>query len=144
MASPMPVLPEVPSMMVPPGLSSPARSASSIILTAMRSLIELPGLNVSTFARTVPLTPLVMRLIRTIGVLPIASRIFARGFVTGKVYNEPRAFGVMLSQVFERPPDRRHDIRRQLVTERLREFSSGIRRGYRRQPTGRSLLIAPD
>ena len=48
-------------MIVPPGLSRPARSASSIIWTAMRSLIELPGLNVSTLAKTVPLTtPLVM------------------------------------------------------------------------------------
>ena len=54
MASPMPVLPEVPSMMVPPGFSSPARSASSIILTAMRSLIELPGLKVSSLTSTVP------------------------------------------------------------------------------------------
>ena len=49
----MPVLPDVPSMIVPPGFSSPARSASSIILTAIRSLIELPGLKVSIFARTV-------------------------------------------------------------------------------------------
>ena len=37
-------------MIVPPGFSRPARSASSIILTAMRSLIELPGLNVSSLA----------------------------------------------------------------------------------------------
>ena len=56
-------------MIVPPGLSLPARSASSIIRTAMRSLIELPGLNVSTLASTVALTtPRVMRLIRTSGV----------------------------------------------------------------------------
>src|SRR5262252_3621985 len=83
MASPMPVLPEVPSMIVPPGLSRPARSASSIILTAMRSLIELPGLNVSIFARTVPLTtPLVIRLMRTIGVAPMASRIVSQIFFT--------------------------------------------------------------
>ena len=69
MARPMPVLPDVPSMIVPPGLSRPARSASSIILIAIRSLMELPGLKVSIFASTVPLiTPLVMRLMRTIGV----------------------------------------------------------------------------
>jgi hypothetical protein len=37
-------------MMVPPGLSLPLCSASSIILSAMRSLMELPGLNVSIFA----------------------------------------------------------------------------------------------
>src|SRR5262249_26398796 len=87
MARPMPVLPDVPSMIVPPGSSSPARSASSIILTAIRSLIELPGLNVSIFARTAPLiTPFVIRLMRTIGVSPIASRMFARIFATDRVY----------------------------------------------------------
>src|ERR1044071_2498776 len=52
MARPIPVLPEVPSTIVPPGFSSPARSASSIILTAMRSLIELPGLKVSSLIST--------------------------------------------------------------------------------------------
>ena len=50
MASPMPVLPDVPSMIVPPGLSFPDFSASSIIFTAIRSLIELPGLVVSILA----------------------------------------------------------------------------------------------
>ncbi len=49
-ASPMPVLPEVPSMMVPPGLSKPFRSASSTIRIAMRSLILCPGLKVSILA----------------------------------------------------------------------------------------------
>ena len=46
----MPVLPDVPSMIVPPGFSFPARSASSIIWIAIRSLIEFPGLKVSTLA----------------------------------------------------------------------------------------------
>src|SRR5438874_3234025 len=83
----MPVLPEVPSMIVPPGRSTPARSASSIIFTAMRSLIELPGLKVSSLMRTVPLTtPLLSRLTRTIGVSPIASRIVPHIFFTGSVY----------------------------------------------------------
>src|SRR5262245_30140274 len=78
----MPVLPEVPSMIVPPGLSRPARSASSIIWTAMRSLMELPGLKVSIFARTVAFQPLVMELIRTIGVSPMASRMVLQiGFI---------------------------------------------------------------
>ena len=73
----MPVLPDVPSMIVPPGLSRPAFSASSIIRTAIRSLIELPGLNVSIFASTVAsMTPRVMRLMRTIGVSPMTSRMF--------------------------------------------------------------------
>src|SRR5262245_7055002 len=77
----MPVLPEVPSMIVPPGLSRPARSASSIILTAMRSLMELPGLKVSIFARTSALTmPRVIELMRTIGVWPMASRIVSQIF----------------------------------------------------------------
>src|SRR5215210_5985642 len=72
----MPVFPDVPSMIVPPGFSSPVRSASSIIFTAMRSLIELPGLKVSIFTSTSALTtPRVMRLIRTIGVSPMTSRI---------------------------------------------------------------------
>src|SRR5205814_31333 len=83
MARPMPVLPEVPSTIVPPGFRRPARSASSIILTAIRSLIELPGLNVSSFTSTVPLTtPFVIRLMRTIGVSPIASRIVSQIFFT--------------------------------------------------------------
>ena len=69
-------------MIVPPGFSRPSRSASSIILRAMRSLIELPGLNVSILASTVAsITPLVMRLIRTIGVWPMASRMVSPIFV---------------------------------------------------------------
>src|SRR3546814_8818693 len=40
----MPVLPEVGSTIVPPGCSLPVRSASSIIASAMRSLIEPAGL----------------------------------------------------------------------------------------------------
>ena len=40
----MPVLPEVGSTMVPPGFRAPLSSAASIIASAMRSLIEPPGL----------------------------------------------------------------------------------------------------
>ena len=43
MASAMPVLPEVASTIVPPGLSSPERSAASTIETPMRSFTELAG-----------------------------------------------------------------------------------------------------
>jgi hypothetical protein len=76
MASPMPVLPDVPSMMVPPGFSRPVRSASSIIRTAMRSFSEFPGLKVSSLATTVAsVTPRVIELMRTSGVLPIVSRM---------------------------------------------------------------------
>src|SRR5688572_32302820 len=39
-----PVLPEVGSMMTPPGLSAPDASAASTIDKAIRSLIEAPGL----------------------------------------------------------------------------------------------------
>ena len=62
MARPIPVFPLVPSMMVPPGFRRPSFSASSIILSAIRSLMEFPGLVVSTLAKTVALMSLVMRL----------------------------------------------------------------------------------
>jgi hypothetical protein len=66
-------------MIVPPGSRSPCFSASSIIRTAIRSLSELPGLKVSSFARTVPgTTPRVMLLIRTRGVCPIVSRMLSQ------------------------------------------------------------------
>ena len=51
MASPWPVLPDVGSMIVPPGFSRPARSAASIIGRPIRSLTEPPGLSISSFAR---------------------------------------------------------------------------------------------
>jgi hypothetical protein len=86
MASPMPVLPDVPSMIVPPGFSFPAFSASSIIRMAIRSLIELPGLNVSSFMRTsASVTPRVILCTRTRGVLPIASRIVSQIFKSARV-----------------------------------------------------------
>lgn len=40
----MPVLPEVPSTIVPPGLSFPEFSAASTMETPMRSLTEFAGL----------------------------------------------------------------------------------------------------
>jgi hypothetical protein len=47
----------------------------------MRSLIEFPGLNVSSFARTVAFTlGRVIRLMRTMGVSPIASRMLLQIF----------------------------------------------------------------
>ena len=48
----MPVLPEVGSTMVPPGLQRAGRSASSTIDSAMRSLIEPPGLARSDLIQT--------------------------------------------------------------------------------------------
>ena len=73
MASPTPVLPDVGSMMVPPGFSSPLASAASIIATAIRSLTEPPGLKYSTLASTVPRTPSTERPILSSGVLPMRS-----------------------------------------------------------------------
>src|SRR4051812_36270810 len=75
MARPTPVFPEVGSMIVPPGLRAPERSASSTIASAMRSLIEPPGLARSDFTQT-SLSPN-RRLMRMCGVLPIVSRMLA-------------------------------------------------------------------
>ena len=67
------MLPLVGSTIVPPGLSAPEASASSIIRSAMRSFTEPPGLKYSTLARTVAAIPSVTRLRRTSGVLPTRS-----------------------------------------------------------------------
>ena len=74
MASPTPVLPEVGSMMVPPGLSAPDASAASIIDSAMRSLIEPPGLARSLLIQTLCVPPN-RRLMRMCGVLPMVCRM---------------------------------------------------------------------
>jgi hypothetical protein len=47
MASPTPVLPLVPSTIVPPGFNRPSRSACSMIGKPMRSFTEPPGLKKS-------------------------------------------------------------------------------------------------
>ena len=77
MAKPIPVLPEVPSIMVPPGFNLPSFSASSIIFKAMRSLMELPGLKVSTLAKTKAGMSFTMVFSFTIGVLPMVPRMFS-------------------------------------------------------------------
>ena len=76
-ARPIPVLPEVPSMMVPPGLSRPSASASSTIFTAILSFVEFPGLKVSTLAKTKASTSAAILLRRTNGVLPIVPSMFS-------------------------------------------------------------------
>src|SRR6266567_2669188 len=78
MASAWPVFPEVGSTIVPPGFSTPRRSASSIMRSPIRSLTLPPGLSVSTFARMVGRSPAVMRWSRTSGVCPTASRMLPR------------------------------------------------------------------
>src|SRR5262245_55783647 len=74
MASRIPVLPLVGSTMVPPALSSPRRSASSSMATAMRSLTLPPGLTDSSLATTSAPPAFGSRLSRTSGVRPISSR----------------------------------------------------------------------
>ena len=74
MARPTPVLPEVGSTIVPPGLSRPSASAASIIAIPMRSFTEPPGLRNSSFASSSPGTSRESRSSRTIGVSPTSSR----------------------------------------------------------------------
>src|SRR5262245_59584328 len=69
----MPVLPLVGSTIVPPGLSTPRRSASSTMATAMRSLTLPAGLCDSIFATTTAPPGRGKRLSRTIGVRPTSS-----------------------------------------------------------------------
>ena len=74
-ARPIPVLPELGSINVSPGLIRPSCSASSIIRTPIRSFKEPPGLKNSHLANnwqfsSVPILPSF-----TIGVFPTASRI---------------------------------------------------------------------
>jgi hypothetical protein len=57
MASPNPVFPEVGSMITLPGVSTPRRSASSIMDSAMRSLMLPAGLLRSSFIQTSQRSP---------------------------------------------------------------------------------------
>ena len=82
-ARPIPVLPEVHSMTVPPGLSWPLRSAASIMLRAIRSLTLCPGLKYSTLARTGQGKSSAIWFIRIMGVLPMAPRMFSWMIMTG-------------------------------------------------------------
>src|SRR3954468_16098530 len=74
-ASPVPVLPDVGSTIVPPGLSRPSCSAASTIRIATRSLIEPPGLKYSTLATIAGASPAPILESRTSGVSPTVSRI---------------------------------------------------------------------
>src|SRR6266480_5862629 len=74
MASPTPVLPEVGSTIVPPGLSFPSASAFSIMASPMRSLTEPPGFRYSSLASRRGSTPRPIESSRTIGVSPTSSR----------------------------------------------------------------------
>src|SRR5688572_21485246 len=73
MARPIPVLPLVGSTIVPPLLSTPRRSASSIIASAVRSFTLPPGFRASSLATTAAPPARGRRRRRTSGVPPIRS-----------------------------------------------------------------------
>ena len=76
-ASPIPVFPEVASIIVPPLFIKPWDSASSIIFKAILSLVECPGLKLSTLANNSASVSIIL-LILTSGVLPIVSTILLK------------------------------------------------------------------
>src|SRR5690349_11861867 len=78
-ASATPVLPLVPSTMVPPALSRPSRSARSMIGIPIRSFTEPPGLKISAFANTGVRIPRVTLLRRMSGVQPMVSSTVSYG-----------------------------------------------------------------
>ena len=69
----IPVLPEVASTMVPPGLRPPEATASSMMAAPMRSLTLFAGLADSSLAMTFASRPSVRELRRTSGVRPMVS-----------------------------------------------------------------------
>ena len=72
-ARPMPVLPAVPSTIVPPGRSEPSAMACRMMLSAARSLTDWPGFMNSALPRiSQPVASESLRR-RIRGVLPIAS-----------------------------------------------------------------------
>src|SRR5215204_1388527 len=73
MASPTPVLPEVGSTIVPPGLSFPSRSAASIRGRPIRSFTDPPGFRYSSLASSSGPPGGASFWSRTIGVLPTSS-----------------------------------------------------------------------
>src|SRR5436190_4151522 len=75
-ASPMPVLPEVASITVWPGLSSPDFSAASITPSARRSFTEPSGLNASILTNRFTCAGASL-LMRTTGVLPTVPRMLS-------------------------------------------------------------------
>src|SRR5262245_56657070 len=74
------MFPVVGSTIVPPGLSNPFRSASSITASPILSLTLRPGLDASSFTQTVATIPAVTWLSRTSGVLPTVSSTLAEIF----------------------------------------------------------------
>src|SRR5690606_5349222 len=120
-ASPTPVLPDVGSTMVPPGLSRPRFSASSIILTAMRSLELPPGFRYSILASTMPAPSGTTEFSWTRGVLPMSS-LTCRAYrmppwsqtSTGGRTALPGGLADVLADLPQRPFGLRHERRRDL------------------------------
>ncbi len=73
MPMPMPVLPAVPSTMIPPGRNAPRAIASRMIASAARSLTEPPGFMNSALPRIVQPVASEAALSWISGVWPIAS-----------------------------------------------------------------------
>ena len=73
-ARPIPVFPEVGSIITEPGLSNPRASASSTIESAIRSFILPPGFVFSTFTH-ISCSDVNNRSNRTCGVFPMVSKI---------------------------------------------------------------------
>ncbi len=78
----MPVLPLVASTIVAPGPSRPRRSASATMFIATRSFIEPAGFRYSHLTKISAATCFATFCSLTIGVPPIASRMFAFAPVT--------------------------------------------------------------
>ena len=106
MARPWPVFPDVGSTSVPPGFSSPAFSAASIIRSPMRSFTLPPGFSISSFARTVAWTPAVVWRSRTSGVFPMASRNESRTLTA--LFSPAAAFRYVPPSAQVRPEDRHY------------------------------------
>jgi len=87
----MPVLPEVASIRVSPGLICPRNSARVIIESAGRSLTEPAGLFPSSLSNRVLLVSPAMRCKRTRGVLPTQSAIV--GYCKVMAYSQSRLRG---------------------------------------------------
>src|SRR5438046_1842003 len=135
----MPVLPLVGSTIVAPGLSTPRRSASSSIATAMRSLTLPPGLSDSSFATTVvplaraPAAP-ALRLERRAGALDGAKDV-ADGDLLGRM-REMVAAG--------RSPLGREELRALQREQDLLEVPLGNRLARRDLLNGREPVLPVD
>ena len=92
----MPVLPAVPSTMVPPGRSAPEAFAVRTIDRAARSLIDWPGLRNSALPRISQPVSSDRRLRRISGVLPIRSMM-------ERVTDTARPFGAPVGGATRQP-----------------------------------------